>query len=280
MAEIPERVKPRLELVEEAIAAALDADWQTALALNMEIVERFGADEEVNNRLGKVYTELRKLDDALASYRATLELNPLNGIALKNVNRLEALIQEKTAAPTTKSAVDVNLFVEEMGKTALASVHLDKGLDSALVAPGDQVEVAQEGSDLVVKTSNGQRFGRVEAKLARRVMKFMAGGNRYAGAIATADDKGVRIILRETYQAPELAGQPSFPVRKGQEFRSYAKDILLRDNDLEGLAGDDDEDDDGGGADGDDELDGMHAVEPGMEDASDFNDDNNGDDNY
>jgi tetratricopeptide (TPR) repeat protein len=279
LAEVPERVKPRLQLVEEAIAAALEADWSSALALNQEIVERFGPDEEVNNRLGKVYTELGRLEDALNCYKATQELNPLNGIAIKNVNRLEALMQEKSSAPTTKSAVDVNLFVEEMGKTALATVKLDKGLDTAMVAAGDQVDLIAEGGELVVKTSAGKRIGTVEAKLARRVVKFMAGGNRYAGAIASADDKGVRLMIRETYQAPELAGQPSFPVRKGQEFRSYAKDMLLRDNDLEGISGDDDEDDDSAGGDGDEDLDGMHAVEPGMEDASDFNDDN-GDENY
>jgi tetratricopeptide (TPR) repeat protein len=280
LAEVPERVKPRLQLVEEAIAAALEADWEAALALNLEIVERFGADEEVNNRLGKAYTELGRLDDAMTFYRATLELNPLNGIALKNVNRLEALIQEKAAVPTTKAAVDVNLFVEEMGKTALAAVHLDAGLDTALVAAGDQVELVPEGNELVVRASAGQRIGVVEAKLARRVLKFMAGGNRYAGAVATADEKGVRVIIRETYQAPELAGQPSFPVRKGQEFRSYTKDMLLRDTELEGLGDDDDEDDEGLGPEMEDELEGMHAVDPGMEDSGDFGDDGNGDDNY
>ena len=145
MAEVPERVKTRTELVEEAINAALDRKWKDALEINREVAERYGVDEETHNRLGKAYTELGKLDDALTSYRATLELNPLNAIAIKNVNRLEALIGEKADMPKGQAAVDVNLFVEEMGKSAVANVILEPGFDPALVSPGDQVELVEGG---------------------------------------------------------------------------------------------------------------------------------------
>lgn len=279
MAEVPERVLTRSQLVEEAIDAALNREWQTALDLNLEVVDRFGTDEETNNRLGKAYTELGKLDDALGAYRATLEMNPLNGIALKNVNRLEALIQEKADVPKAQAAVDMGLFVEEMGKTALATVVPERGFDAALVAAGDQVDLVPVGDTLWVQTVGKVRIGHVEAKLARRVLKFIAGGNQYSAAVAQSDDKGVRVIIRETYQAPELAGQPSFPVRKASEFRAYAKDSLLRDGDID--TGLDDEDGDGDGIEGGDEdLEGMHAVDPGMEDADLSDDDSRAEDSY
>ena len=245
MSEVPERAKTRTQLVEEAIQTALDADWSRALALNQEIQERFGTEEEVNNRLGKAFTELGRLDDALSCYRSTLELNPLNVIALKNVNRLEALIEEK-AKPVAAAAVDPNLFVEEMGKTALAAVKLDPKLDPAIIAAGDQLELAPTSDRLQVKTAAGVLVGDVEPKLARRVLKFMAGGNRYTAAVATVEDSNLRVIIRETYQAPELAGVPSFPVRKPTEFRAYAKDSLLRDTEIEGVEGDEDEGEMGG----------------------------------
>jgi tetratricopeptide (TPR) repeat protein len=257
----------------------LDRQWQKALALNEEIVERFGADEETHNRLGKVFTELGKMDDALSAYRATLELNPLNTIALKNVNRLEALIEDKADLPKTQSAVDVGLFVEETGKTALASVVLNKGADAAVIAPGDQVKLVPAGDTLNVETSAGAKIGHVEAKLARRVLKFIEGGNEYTAAVATADSKGVRVIIRETRQAPQFAGVPSFPVRKGQEFRAYAKDSLLRDAEGEGAV--DEDSDEAATGEAEEELEGMHAVEPGMEDAADLADeDARAEDNY
>ncbi len=278
MAEVPERTKTRTQLVEEAINGALDRSWQTALELNQEIAERFGVDEETHNRLGKAYTELGKLDDALTAYRATLELNPLNAIAIKNVNRLEALIEEKADLPKGQAAVDINLFVEEMGKSALANVVLEKGFDPALVAPGDQVELVAAGDTLKVVSSARKTIGSVEPKLARRVLKFMAGGNKYAAVVATGEEASLRIIIRETYQAAEFAGQPSFPASKSQEFRAYAKDSLLRDVETDELAGDDGDERRAGGAE-DEDLEGMHAVVPGDEDAADLADEE-GSDNY
>ncbi|HEV3235091.1 MAG TPA: tetratricopeptide repeat protein [Candidatus Dormibacteraeota bacterium] len=279
MAEIPERVKTRSQLVEEAISAALERDWKNALELNQEIVSRFGVDEETHNRLGKVYTELGKMDDALSAYKATLELNPLNTIALKNVNRLETLMEEKTDLPKGGSAVDVGLFVEETGKTAVANVVLDKGAGAGVVSAGDQVKLVPAGDALNVETSTGTRLGHVEAKLARRVLKFIEGGNEYTAAVATSDGKALRIIIRETKQAAQFAGVPSFPVRKGQEFRAHARDSLLRDADSE--AGLEDGDDEDAGAEGDEDLEGMHPVEPGMEDAADLADeDSRAEDNY
>ena len=278
MAEVPERTKTRTQLVEEAINGALDRSWQTALELNQEIAERFGVDEETHNRLGKAYTELGKLDDALTAYRATLELNPLNAIAIKNVNRLEALIEEKADLPKGQAAVDINLFVEEMGKSALANVVLEKGFDPALVAPGDQVELVAAGDTLKVVSSARKTIGSVEPKLARRVLKFMAGGNKYAAVVATGEEASLRIIIRETYQAAEFAGQPSFPASKSQEFRAYAKDSLLRDVETDDLADEDGDERRAGGAE-DEDLEGMHAVVPGDEDAADLADEE-GSDNY
>jgi tetratricopeptide (TPR) repeat protein len=278
LAEVPERTKTRTQLVEEAINAALDRSWDMALELNREIAERFGVDEETHNRLGKAHTELGKLDDALTAYRATLEINPLNAIAIKNVNRLEALMEEKADLPKGQAAVDINLFVEEMGKSALANVLLEKGFDPARVAPGDQVELIADGDALKVLSPAGKMIGTVEPKLARRVLKFMAGGNKYAAVVATGEEASLRVIIREIYQAAEFAGQPSFPASKSHEFRAYAKDSLLRDVDTDDLSGEESEEGAAGGAE-DEDLEGMHAVEPGDDDAADLADED-GSDSY
>lgn len=271
MAEVPERVKTRTELVEEAINAALDRNWKLALELNQEIAERYGVDEETHNRLGKAYTELGKLDDALSAYRATLELNPLNAIAIKNVTRLTGLIEEKADLPKGQAAVDVNAFVEEMGKSALANVVLEHGFDPARVAPGDQVDLVPDGDSIRVQTTSGKTVGRVESKLARRVLKFVAGGNTYGAVVATSEEASLRVIIRETYQAPEFVGMPSFPASKSQEFRAYAKDSLLRDVETEDVSVEDGDDE--STVVDDDDLEGMHPVEPGMEDAADADED-------
>lgn len=278
MADAPERVKTRTELVEDALNSALAGEWQEALDSNRAILERFGVDEETNNRTGKALTELGRLDEAVSQYRATLEMNPLNGIAIKQTNRIEELMRQKSELPKAQAAVDVNLFVEETGKTALAHVILDPGFDAALLAPGDQVELLPVKDSLAVRMSDGAIAGHVEAKLARRVLKFLGGGNQYTAAVATSDGTGVRVIIKETYQAPEFAGVPSFPVRKTQEFRAYAKDSLLRDVEADDLG--DDGDDPEAALDGEEDLEGMHAVDPDAEPADLGDEDARAEDNY
>jgi len=96
--------------VEEAVQAALAGRWEDAAEVNQSILERFGPDEEANNRLGKAMTELGRFDEAKAAYEATLSLNPLNVIAQKNRAKLDVLAQSKDVkvGPTR---VDLNLFV-------------------------------------------------------------------------------------------------------------------------------------------------------------------------
>jgi len=56
-----------------------------------------------------------------------------------------------------------------------------------VVAPGDQVKLVPAGDALNVETGTGAKIGHVEAKIARRVLKFIEGGNEYTAAVATAD---------------------------------------------------------------------------------------------
>jgi hypothetical protein len=185
-------------------------------------------------------------------------------------------MEEKADLPKGQSAVDVNAFVEEMGKSALANVVLEHGFDPARLSPGDQVDLVPDGDSLRVQTTSGKAVGRVESKLARRVLKFVAGGNKYAAVVATSEEASLRVIIRETYQAPEFAGMPSFPASKSQEFRAYAKDSLLRDVETDDVSVE--EGDDDSIVVDDDDLEGMHPVEPGMEDAADSDEDDS--DNY
>ena len=79
-----EHLKPKGQFVEEAVQAALAGRWEDAVEINQTILERFGSDEESNNRLGKAMTELGRFDEAKSAYEATLGLNPPNPIAQTN----------------------------------------------------------------------------------------------------------------------------------------------------------------------------------------------------
>ncbi len=264
MAEFVERVKPRAQYVEEAIELALTSRWAEAVDVNRAILDRFGPDEESLNRLGKAYTELGRIDEALEAYEGTLKINGLNQIAQKNLAKLRALVESKEAVPTAQMKVDVDAFIEEMGKTVLTSLHVSPNGDPcSKVTGGEPVKLMVAADAVGVETMRGVQLGHLEHALGRRLIKFIEGGNKYSGAVASCEDNAIKIIIRETYQDPKFYGKPSFPIKKGrEEFRPYAKESLLaRTPELEV------EED---VAEAGEELEGMHTLEPGEEESIDL----------
>lgn len=269
-----EHLKPRSQYAEDAVQLAIAGKWEEAVKLNRFIIDNFGPDEETQNRLGKALSELGKLKDAKAAYEAALKLNPMNSIAKKNAARINALLHQKEGLKVGGVKVDLNLFVEEMGKTVITTVDAPANADlSSKVAAGDVAELKIEGDGIVAETSRGVRVGALEAKLARRLIKFMRGGNRYQAGVTAVDGNQVKLIVRETYQDPKFAGKPSFPMRRKREveFRPYAKESLLS-REVE-VYGEDEEEETMAEAPAGDEMEdeGMHAVEDEAE-PMDFSD--------
>ena len=143
------------------------------------------------------------------------------------------------------SKAPVSIFVEETGKTGFAFLtDLADPRQLAQVNPGDAVELTPEGNRLIA-FSNGMRIGVVEPRVAARLLKLIADGNKYAAGVTSLGDKDVRIIIREIYQDPRNYGKVSFPTAaKLTDLRPYTKGTLVREEmDLEDDLDDDDEDD-------------------------------------
>jgi tetratricopeptide (TPR) repeat protein len=226
-----DRVKPRQQVVAQAIQQAQDGNWEAAIETNQFLIERYGADEATLNRLGKALSEVGRLEDALAAYQKALAVNPLNTIAQRNVPRLQ-LLAERAAEIQPAQVADATLFIEEMGRTALTTLHFPKGSEvQFLVSPGDPVELVlsedPEGG-VEVRTAGGVTIGELEFKLGQRLRRFIEGGNRYAAAIVSVEEGSCRVMLREIYQHPDMAGRLSFPTKKHRdEVRPYVKEGLL-----------------------------------------------------
>lgn len=76
-------------LRQRAINLAKGNRWHEAIALNVRILSETPAEADDYNRLGKAYLELGEFAKAKESYKKTLELDPGNTIARKNLRRLE-----------------------------------------------------------------------------------------------------------------------------------------------------------------------------------------------
>ena len=226
-------------LVDQAIDAARRAEWSAAAEANQKVLE-MGPDSAAQNRLAKAYWEMGELAMAREHYQSALAVDPTNRIAERNIGRLRQLMVEagsRTVAAVPGSKAPVSLFVEETGKTGFAHlVDLASPADLAQVNPGDYVELAPEGPRVVAR-SNGVHIGVVEPRVAARLLRLMADGNKYAAGVTSLGDKDVRIIIRETYQDPANYGKVSFPTAakvRESDFRPYTKGTLVRDEaDLE-----------------------------------------------
>ena len=239
--------RQKRQLAGQAIAEAAAAKWSEAAATNRRLLE-LGPDAESENRLAKSLWELGELRAAREHYQTALALDPTNRIAQRNIDRLKVLLVtagEKTVPAMEGSKAPVSIFVEETGKTGFAFLtDLADPRQLAQVNPGDAVELTPEGNRLIAH-SNGVRIGVVEPRVAARLLKLIADGNKYAAGVTSLGDKDVRIILREIFQDPTNYGKVSFPTAaKSTDLRPYTKGTLVREEmDLEDDLEDDDEDD-------------------------------------
>ena len=239
--------RQKRQLADQAIAQATAAEWAEAAATNRKLLE-LGPDAEAENRLAKSLWELGELGAAREHYQTALALDPTSRIAERNIDRLKMLIVaagDKTVPAQAGSKAPVGIFVEETGKTGFAFLtDLPDPRQLAQVNPGDAVELTPEGNRLIAH-SNGMRIGVVEPRVAARLLKLIADGNKYSAGVTSLGDKDVRIIIREVFQDPRNYGKVSFPTAaKLTDLRPYTKGTLVREEmDLEEDLEDDEEDD-------------------------------------
>ena len=230
-----ERQRLRRQLVERAIELAMRNAWEEAAETNRHLVEQFEPDVEAWNRLGKAYAELGRIAEAREAYGKALSIDPSNNIARRNAERL-SLIKSATitVARDHHDSVDARFFIEETGKTVARSIFTSVQPELlANVSAGDRLLLTPRGDLIVVSTPAGLELGMIDGKLSGRLIELMSGGNQYAAAVVRVEGRYVRVMIRETYQAPQLTGRVSFPPETSTGFRPYIKDTLLRHDRLE-----------------------------------------------
>ncbi len=239
----------RRQLADAAIAHATRSEWEAAADANRQLLE-LGPDIDAYNRLGKALAELGRHGEALEAYEHALERDATNRIAQRNVERLRLL--SAAAKPSAKSGkrqekAPATVFIEEMGKTGRARL-INVGGPRVLAprSPGDAVELTAEGEELVARVGT-TTIGTVEPRIASRLLKLMASGNRYEAAITTIHETSAEltIIIREVFTHPSNFGKVAFPMATagagGGGVRPYIKGSALRyDDDDEQEEADDD----------------------------------------
>jgi tetratricopeptide (TPR) repeat protein len=223
-----EQVRLRRQRSKQAISLAMQGRWREAVAANEEIIASFPGDVDAYNRLGRAHIELGDYALAKEAYAKTMELDPYNIIAQKNLQRL-AYLGEGAGEEDDSDRVEPQHFIEETGKTGVVALHRLAPLAVlAKMVAGDKVYLKVDGAGLNVENGRGEYVGQVEPKHGQRLIKLMGGGNRYSAAIVSISEERVTVIIREIYQDPSQSGQLSFPPRGTESLRPYLSDKMLR----------------------------------------------------
>ncbi|MDO8562696.1 MAG: tetratricopeptide repeat protein [Candidatus Limnocylindria bacterium] len=227
----PAGIRTRI-LADQAVLAALDADWAKANDLNQKILALTPDDVEARNRMGRALLETGKLDEARASFAEVLKLEPNNSIAIRNAARVAQLQEHKLKPNVTKSKTQPRLFIEDMGKTGI--LRLINPAPPHVVArysPGAEVELRERDGLLAIHARDGELLGFLNPKVGRRLIDLLRTGNQYVVAIVSNDQVNARIAIRETYQSAENANRVSFPGHhrtSDTKERAYIKGTFFR----------------------------------------------------
>jgi tetratricopeptide (TPR) repeat protein len=223
-----------------ALAYAKEGNWHEAIRINAQILG-YVADSEAEsaltfrredfmhvsvgdidtlNRLGKAFFEIGDLDNAQQVYEFVCELQEYNQIARRMLHSIERM---RRSAPKQREFVDMRTYAIETGKSTLTTLHVDTNQTISLV-PGEQLylRAPQQAADAAVPAdataldvydANGVAIGRLEPRLAARIIRFIHLGNKYIAAVLRISDRQdqIEIVIRESYRNPENRHEVSFP---------------------------------------------------------------------
>ena len=229
-----EALRQRRYMQNEAITYARNSNWEAAIDSSRQLLSSDPNDVETLNRLAKAYFENGEIDNAEQTYQRVLEISEHNPIA----RRMVGLISRTRAAPAkTREFVDMRMFAIETGKSTLTSLHIDTDAEISLV-PGEKLtlrantqssKMAQTSVDvesespaksflddaiaLDVYDCNDVNLGRLEPRLAARLIRFMKLGNEYTAAVLSLNEKRdqIQIVIRESHRNPDNRHEVSFP---------------------------------------------------------------------
>ena len=230
--------RSRKQRTEAAIAHALARRWDEAAQGNRELLEQQPDDLEAANRLGKALTELGDVKAGIRAYQRSLEIDPANAIARKNLVKLEAATSTgrakdaKSRKPAAGDAIRTDALIDESGKSAVFGLHKPNRRALKRLSTGDPVQLQLSENGVNVKSSTRAVLGHLDPRGAQRLHRLIEGGNRYEAAIRHIGDEDVTILVRETYRDPSLLDEPSFfppsaAERRRSAPRAYARASML-----------------------------------------------------
>ncbi|MCH7541326.1 hypothetical protein IH981_00915 [Patescibacteria group bacterium] len=221
--------------IQEAIDAALNNNWDNALRLNQELVEKYPSDVETINRLARALAEIGKFGQSKKFYQKVLHIDPYNSIAQKNLKRLSAVKKGYLKTNQTTTNIKGDTFLEESGKTETSTLE-DTAMPSVLAGlrTGDKINMTPHRNNITIIAANGQRVGKIEDSLAKNIAQNLRAGSRFETIIKSIsfnnapgrkENYKVEIFIREIHRSRKITSSPFSS--KSSSFTPYVREGAL-----------------------------------------------------
>ena len=195
------------KLIDQAIRASLQQDWEQAIELNVYILQRNPQDIATLNRLAKAYVQKNQVEQAKDLYQKVLEIDRFNPIATKCIQKLSL-----DAGHTVTDCPDylINL-IDEPGKTAVLPLTRLANHDIiSQLRTGQKLKLIPKNRYLAAYTELGVYVGNIPDQNSAILLSFINQGNQYEAAIKTMATSSVTIFIREIHRCDDLSNTPSF----------------------------------------------------------------------
>lgn len=195
----------------QAVNAALNSSWNTAIDCNEKILKKDPDDIAALNRIAYAYLELGNVNKAQKYYRLVLKIDSYNQIALKNIKKIKESSFPKKSIERKRTTLPMSIFLEEPGKTKVVGL-LKLASKNVLVSlrPGDNAILKPKKHYIVVEDCQENYLGSLPDDLSFRLLKLIKIGNQYEAFVRSSSKNSLFVFIKETFRSKRLNNTPSF----------------------------------------------------------------------
>lgn len=180
-------------LEKQAIRLALSQNWEEAITINKDLLDKVPTDIKAKIRLGTCYLQLKRFSEAEKVFKEVLKQDPINSIAKKNIDLAKAkkVLNIKANGGNGKS------LIKEPGTSIETEVTITaKGITSNAFSHGDSFDLKYK-RDKTILYSDNIEIATIEDKV---ISKKLASRNkvemRCQALFVRGDGKKIKVLIR------------------------------------------------------------------------------------
>jgi len=211
-------------LTKKAIEASLQQNWKQAINLNTEILKVYPNNVDTKIRLGRCYLQTRDFTKAKKIFREVLKSDPINSLALKNLE----LAKNQKIECNGNGSLKTKSLLKEPGTTCETNILTKKGVKGEDFMPGESLPISIKGKALEIykyKKDKKIQVGTIEETyIVQKVKCALEREKHVSVTFIKAKEKEILVLIKA-----------SIPIFKPDkiEIRPYLKKGTIDEPELE-----------------------------------------------